>query len=173
VRVSAAPMLQPVQFRRLIAAMLVCASIVLGISVLAGSGRAASRPPGTHTCSVNDKQFLTTVQSNMTQLSYWSDSLTSGDVAPVVVIKQARAEAKQIDATRPTDTSMTTARTLLRQMFLEYAGAVRTKALGGSPGKQVQTVYTLANYVHDLLVEAQPGMTAKGCNLEPLLSTSA
>jgi hypothetical protein len=157
--------------RRLIAATLTCTSIVLGIAVLAGSGRAASKPAAAHTCSAPDKQFLSTVQSNMTQLGYWSDSLNTGDASPGVVIKQARAEAEQVTATEPTDMSMVTARSLLRKMFLEYADAVRAKARGASPGAHVRNAYTLANGVHELLVQAQPGMTAKGCNLAPLLTT--
>jgi hypothetical protein len=165
-------MVHPVAFRRLIAATLVCASVVLGISFLVGSGRAAPQPGGNgvHTCSVTDKQFLVTVQSNMTQLGYWADSLTSGEATPAVVIKQARSEARQIEATGPTDRSMLTARSLVRKMFLEYAAAVRAKALGASPGVHVRTAYTLANSVHEILVQAQPGMTAHGCDLAPLLS---
>lgn len=136
-----------------------------------GSGEAASRPAGgTHTCSAADKQFLLTVQSNMTQLGYWSDSLQSGDASPAVVIKQARAESGQVWSSTPTDPSLATARSLLRKMFLEYGAAVKAKALGDSPGAHVRTAYTLANGVHELLVQAQPGMTAKGCNLAPLLS---
>jgi len=54
-------------------------------------------------------------------------------------------------------------------MFLEYAAAVKAKALGNSPGNHVRNAYTLANGVHELLVQAQPGMTAQGCNLAPLL----
>jgi hypothetical protein len=159
-----------VQLRRLIAATLVCASVVLGISFLMGSGQAASAPIGTHTCSVADKQFLDTVQSNMTQLEYWSDSLTSDDVAPAVVVKQSRAEARQVWASTPTDGSLLTSRSLLRKMFLEYALAVQAKSQGRSPGTHVQNAYRLANGVHQLLVNAQPGMTAKGCDLVPLLN---
>ena len=163
-------MVFPVRIRRLLAATLACASIVLGLSFLMGSGKAASSPAGgAHTCSAADKQFLLTVQSNMQQLSYWSDSLATGDAAPVVVIKQARAEAAQVWASTPTDPSLLTSRSLLRKMFLEYGLAVRAKALGASPGAHVRTTYQLANDVHELLAQAQPGMTAKGCNLVPLL----
>ena len=164
-------MLVSVQLRRLIAATLVCASVVLGLSVLIGSGRAQSRPgtAASDTCSAADKQFLTTVSSNMTQLGYWSDSLTNGDATPALVIKQAKSESAQVYASTPTDPSLLTARSLLRKMFLEYAAAVRAKALGSSPGDHVRNAYTLANGVHELLVQAQPGMTARGCNLAPLL----
>jgi hypothetical protein len=158
-----------VQFRRLIAATLVCASVVLGLSFLMGSGRAGTRATATDTCSAADKQFLATVSSNMTQLGYWSDSLTSGDATPALVIKQAKAESSQVFASTPTDPSLLTSRSLLRKMFLEYAAAVKSKALGNSPGNHVRNAYTLANGVHELLVQAQPGMTAQGCNLAPLL----
>ena len=163
-------MLISVQLRRLIAATLVCASAVLGASFLLGSGQAAPAGGRTeHTCSAADKQFMTTVSSNMTQLQYWSESLQSNDATPAVVIKQSRAESDQVAATRPTDPSLMTARSLLRQMFLEYGGAVKAKALGRSPGEHVRRAYTLANGVHELLVQAQPGMAAKGCDLSALL----
>src|SRR5579884_2376125 len=122
-----------VRIRRLFAATVVSACVVLGISMLVGAGRAQSST-GTsaisHTCSVTDKQFLQTVVSNMTQLSYWSDELQSGDATPAIVIKQSVAESKQVGATGPTDPYLLTARSLLRKMFLEYAAAVRAKALG-------------------------------------------
>jgi hypothetical protein len=159
-----------VRIRRLTAATLVCSSLVLGVSMLIGAGHASAGPASQkHTCSAADKQFLQTVQSNMTQLGYWSDSLLSGDATPAVVIRQTRAESRQIGATSPTDISLLTARSLLRKMFLEYGDAVHAKALGDAPGKHVQTAYTLANGVHDLLVDAQPQMAGMGCDVTPLL----
>ena len=164
-------MLISVRIRRLTAATFVCAALVLGVSVLLGSGRAqASASTVKHTCSAADRQFLQTARDNMTELGYWGDELVSGDATPAVVIKQSRSEADQIAATRPIDPSLRTAGSLLRKMFLEYAAAVKTKALGGSPGDHVRNAYTLANGVHELLLQAEPGMTAKGCNLAPLLS---
>ena len=166
-----APILPLVQLRRLIFATVVCAAIVLGMSFLIGTPQAA--PAGgvatAHTCSAADKQFLATVSSNMEQLQYWSDSLQSGDASPAVVIKQSRAESDQVAVTAPTDPSLQTARSLLRKMFLEYGAAVKAKALGSPPGIHVRNAYTLANGVHELLVQAEPGMTAKGCDLTPLL----
>src|SRR3954451_17527686 len=160
-----------VRIRRLIAATLVCASLVLGVSMLIGAGHASAGPVAQkHTCSVADKQFLQTVQSNMTQLGYWSDALLSGDATPADVIKQTGAESRQVGATAPTDISLLTARSLLRKMFLEYGAAVRAKAIGNAPGKHVQTAYTLANGVHDLLIDAQPQMASMGCDITPLLS---
>jgi hypothetical protein len=165
-------MVNSVRLRRLITTTITCAAVVLGLSVLLGSGRAQATSQPTHKCSITDKHFIDTVKSNMTQLVYWSEALTSGDAAPGVVIKQALAESRQVAATGPTDLTLVASRSLLRKMFVEYAGAVKAKALGASPGVHVRNAYTLANHVHDLLVAAQPGLLAQGCDVTPLLLES-
>jgi hypothetical protein len=165
-------MVRIVHLRRLTATALACGALVFALSFLVGTPQAA--PAGgvstAHTCSALDRQFLQTVSSNMEQLQYWSDSLQARDVAPAVVIRQARAESRQVAVTAPTDPSLQTARSLLRKMFLEYGAAVRAKTLGRSPGTHVRNAYTLANGVHELLVQAEPGMTAQGCDLAQVLN---
>lgn len=141
---------------------------MLGISFFLSNGHAQGKV--THTCSAADKQFIDTVSSNMTQLSYWSDSLVSGDVDPPTVIHQARAEADQVDATRPTDPTLDESRALLKGMFVQYAKGVEAKFDGGDAGVYMGLSYTLANEVHDLLVGAQPALAAKGCDPTRLLN---
>jgi len=158
-----------VALRRLIAATVVCASVVLGISLLVGSGRAAPSHASSHTCSAPDKQFVSTVQSNMQQLDYWARELGSGSATPMEVMKQARAESLQVEATRPTDPSLRATRSLIGKMFREYGLAVRAQALGGNAGLHMGVAYELANYVHQVLVDAQPELAPKGCDLAPLL----
>jgi hypothetical protein len=159
-----------VQIRRLIAATLACAAVVFGATFLVGSGRAqAGQRQVTHTCSAPDRQFLNTVSSNMTQLAYWSDALVQNDVAPGVVVKQARAEAAQVDATRPTDPTLEQTRGLLHAMFSAYARAIAAKMHGGNAGVPMRTAYVLANAVHDLLAGAQPELAARGCDPAVLL----
>jgi hypothetical protein len=159
-----------VALRRLFAATVVCASVVLGISLLVGSGRAAPSRTTTHTCSAPDRQFVATVSTNMQQLDYWARELGSKDASPMEVIKQARAEALQVEATGPTDPSLRATRSLIGKMLREYALAVRAHALGGNAGKHMGIAYELANYVHQVLVEAQPDLQSKGCDLAPLLT---
>jgi hypothetical protein len=164
-------MLDTVQPRRLIFATATCAVLVFGATFLVGSGRAqAGQRQVTHTCSVTDKQFLQTVRSNMTQLAYWSDSLMHEDVAPWTVVKQAKAEAAQVDATRPSDPTLEQTRGLLRSMFTAYAHAVFAKTHHGNAGASMYTAYTLANNVHDLLAGAQPQLAARGCDPAILLT---
>jgi len=163
-------MTRTVQIRRLIAATLACAAVVFVATVLVASGRAqAGGQPVVHTCSAPDKQYLDTVSSNMVQLGYWSDSLVNNDVAPGVVVRQARSEAAQIDATRPTDPTLDQSRSLLRAMFVDYARAVAAKMHGGDAGAPMGSAYRLANDVHDLLAGAQPALAAMGCDPAQLL----
>jgi hypothetical protein len=159
-----------VQTRRFIVATFACAALVFGGTFLVGSSRAqAGRRQVTHTCSAPDRQFLNTVSSNMTQLAYWSDSLVHDDVEPGVVVKQARAEAAQVDATRPTDPTLEQTRGLLRAMFIAYGRAIAAKMHGGNAGVPMRTAYVLANGVHDLLATAQPALAVRGCDPALLL----
>ncbi len=159
-----------VHLRRLIVATSVCTVVVLGGTFLVGSQRAqAGQRHVTHTCSATDKQFLQTVQSNLTELAYWSDSLVHAEVAPGVVVKQARNEAEQVAATGPSDPTLEQTRGLLRSMFKAYARAVAAKMHGGNAGSPMHTAYTLANDVHYLLVGVQPELAARGCDPAPLL----
>jgi hypothetical protein len=155
--------------RRLLAATVVCASAVLGMALVVGSGHAASGHTVDHTCSATDRQFVQTVSSNMQQLDYWARELGSKDATPMEVIKQARSESLQIEATSPSDPSLRATRSLLGKMFLEYALAVKAQALGGDAGRHMGVAYELANYVHQVLVDAQPVLLPKGCDLAPLL----
>jgi len=105
----------------------------------------------------------------MQQLDYWARELGSKDATPMQVIKQSRSESLQIEATSPSDPSLRATRSLLGKMFREYALAVRAQALGGDAGKHMGIAYELANYVHQVLVDAQPDLQSKGCDLSPLL----
>jgi hypothetical protein len=163
-------MLLSVQLRRFIFVTSACAAVVFGGTFLFSSGRAqAGQRQVTHTCSAPDRQFLNTVSTNMTQLAYWSDSLVQEDVAPGIVVKQARAEAAQVAATSPTDPTLDQARGLLQRMFIAYARAIHEKFHGGNAGVPMRTAYVLANGVHDLLIGAQPALAQRGCDPAMLL----
>ena len=164
-------MIGQVRLKRLSAAMLATSALVFGVSVLAGNGRAQSAAPVSFTCSAADKQFITTVSANLTQLSYWSDALTSHDVAPGVVVKQARSEAVQVGQTRPQDRTLHATRDLVGSMFLEYSKAVAVTAHGLNADKHMTTAWRLAHAVHDLLAGAKDGLGAQGCDVSPLLTS--
>lgn len=157
------------RLRRLTVATLACAVLVLGVSVLLGSSSAQGS--SSHTCSAPDKQFLQTVRANMDQLAYWADALRTSDVAPGVVVQQARSEAAQVAATGPTDPTLAMAKNLVRTMLIEYSRAVYAKFHNGNAGVHIQLAYTLANAVHDQLIRVQAPLASRGCDVTPLLSS--
>jgi hypothetical protein len=156
-------------FRRLIAATLACSAVVFGVSVLVGQGRAQAGSQPTYVCSPADKQFIATVSTNMMQLGYWSDALVHDDASPGVVVRQAKAEAGQLHATRPVDRTLLATRDLLGSMFLEYSKAVAVTATGRDAKSHMDSAWRLAHASHDLLTGAKAGLYHQGCDVSPLL----
>jgi len=164
-------MIGQVSLKRLSAATLATSAVLFGVSFLVANGQAQSTPVVSFTCSAADRQFIATVSTNLTQLGYWSDALVSHDVAPEVVVRQARAEAQQVGATRPQDRTLHAARGLIGSMFLEYSRAVAVSARGRSGDVHMATAWRLATAVHSLLAGARSGLGAQGCDVSPLLSS--
>ena len=135
---------------------------------LVTSGRA--RPNlAIHTCSATDRQFIETARTNMTALGLWSEQYESGDAGGAELVKQARAGAKIVRATGPTDSSLQQTRRLLVGMLTEYARAVQLQDRQGDAGPHMYRAYGLANYAHTVLTRAERPLTKLGCDLRPLL----
>jgi citrate lyase gamma subunit len=135
---------------------------------LVTSGRA--RPNlAIHTCSATDRQFIETARTNMTALGLWSEQYESGDAGGAELVKQARAGAKILRATGPTDSSLQQTRRLLVSMLTEYARAVQLQDRHGDAGPHMYRAYGLANYAHTVLMRAERPLAKLGCDLRPLL----
>jgi hypothetical protein len=135
---------------------------------LVTSGRA--RPNlAIHTCSATDRQFIETARTNMTALGLWSEQYESGDAGGAALVKQARAGAKIVRATGPTDSSLQQTRRLLVGMLTEYARAVQLQDRHGDAGPHMYRAYGLANYAHTVLMRAEPPLFKLGCDIRPLL----
>jgi hypothetical protein len=135
---------------------------------LVTSGRA--RPNlAIHTCSATDRQFIETARTNMTALGLWSEQYESGDAGGAELVKQARAGAKIVRATGPTDSSLQQTRRLLVSMLTEYARAVQLQDRHGDAGPHMYRAYGLANYAHTVLTRAERPLAKLCCDLRPLL----
>jgi hypothetical protein len=143
------------------------ALVVVCVFVLSfgGNGRAAVA----HTCSATDRQFMTVAQLNMAALGSLSQDYLHGDAKPADVIDQTKLSFAVLGNTNPTDPSLSKARAIMRAMFLEYGRAIRADAKHRNPGKYIYRAYGLANFAHDILSEAQPGLMRRGCDVAPLL----
>jgi hypothetical protein len=149
------------------AAGLALAIFAAGALVLisGGSGRAAVA----HTCSVTDRQFMTVAQLNMAAIGSLSQDYLHGDAKSADVIDQTKTSTLAIVNTNPTDPSLSKTRAILRAMFLEYGRAIRADAKHHDPGKYIYRAYGLANFAHDILSDAKPGLAKRGCDVTPLL----
>ena len=135
---------------------------------LVTSGRA--RPNlAIHTCSATDRQFIETARTNMTALGLWSEQYESGDAGGAELVKQARAGARIVRATGPTDSSLQQTQRLLVGMLTEYARAVQLQDRKGNAGPHMYRAYGLANYAHTVLTRAERPLAKLGCDVRPIL----
>jgi hypothetical protein len=122
-----------------------------------------------HTCSATDRQFIETARTNMTALGLWSEEYESGDAGGAELVSQARAGAKIVRGTGPTDFSLQQAQRLLVGMLNEYARAVQLQDRQGNAGPHMYRAYGLANYAHAVLTRAERPLSKLGCDVRPLL----
>jgi hypothetical protein len=54
-------------------------------------------------------------------------------------------------------------------MFLEYSRAVKARADGKNASPAMYRSYSISTHVNEVLREAQPGLTAAGCDVTGLL----
>ena len=142
--------------------------LVGGAAVAAGSSRASSTTLD-HTCSLADKQFILSARLNMAAVGRWSEDYLHGDAKAGEVVAQAETAITAMRNTEPEDPSLRRTQLLLRTMFGEYAQAIEASAGGKRPGRHIYRAYGLANFAHDILVEAQPALRQRGCDVAPLL----
>ena len=122
-----------------------------------------------HTCSVTDKQFISTAQLNIASLDLWAQQYLSGAVKAHVVVDQAKLAADTVSQIQPRDPSLAKTRLLLDAMFTEYGRAIQARSRHRDAGPHMYRAYGLANFAHDVLVQAQPALKARGCDIAPLL----
>ena len=135
------------------------------VLLLGGNGRAAV----THTCSATDRQFMSVAQLNMAALGSLSQDYLHGDAKPADVIDETQTAEVGLANTNPSDPSLAKTRAILRAMFVEYGRAIRADQHHNNPGKYIYRAYGLANFAHDILSDAQPGLMQHGCDVSPLL----
>jgi hypothetical protein len=132
---------------------------------LGGNSRAAIA----HTCSATDRQFMSVAQLNMAALGSLSEDYLHGDAKPAEVIDQTQSAVIGLGNTNPSDPSLSKTRAIMRAMFVEYGRAIRADARHKNPGKYIYRAYGLANFAHDVLSDAKPGLMKRGCDVSPLL----
>ena len=136
--------------------------------LLTGGGRARSATVE-HTCSAADRQFISKTELNLTALGVWSEDYRRGDVTEDEVVAEARKAAQRLERLQPTDPSLRTTKPLLAGMLIEYGRGMAAKAKRRSAARHVYRAYGLANFAHDVLADAEPGLRRQGCDVSALL----
>jgi hypothetical protein len=150
--------------KRLTAAGVVLATLCV---VAAASGRPT--PATHHTCSLTDKQFIQVAQLNMASLGSWSQDYVDGEAQAGEVVAEAHRAQARVGAMTPSDPALVQTRALMQAMFGQYARAIAAKEHHKDAGKYIFRAYGLANFAHDVLVQAQPALLSHGCDIRPLL----
>ena len=144
----------------------IAATLVL---VAVSSGCSGARSAHGHTCTATDQKFIQTASVDMTGLGALTADYQSGQAEPKDVAQQAFDAAVRVQHTDPRDPSLKAAQKYLDAMFQEYGTAVTIQAKGGDAGERMYRAYGLANFAHDVLLQAQPALSQRGCDVAPLL----
>jgi hypothetical protein len=147
------------------AALLVMLGIGLGVYVSSGVEEAEA-----HTCSAVDKRFIQTAGTNMTAFTLWSDGFRTGDLGADEVAQEADDAARRVEYVKPHDPSLKLSQRLIDGMFREYGQAVSLAAKERErAGIHMHRAYGLADFAREVLLEAQPELSKRGCDVAPLL----
>jgi hypothetical protein len=138
-------------------------------AILASSGRSSAPAPIHHTCGLTDRQFLENYRVQIAQVGMYGDDYLAGSAKAQEVIGAAREAARVVRTSAPFDPSLLVVRHYAPAMFLEYGRAVKARADGKNASPAMYRSYGISTHVNEVLREAQPGLTAAGCDVTGLL----
>jgi hypothetical protein len=138
-------------------------------AILASSGRSSAPAPIQHTCGLTDRQFLENYRVQIAQVGMYGDDYLAGSAKAQEVIGAAREAARVVRTSAPFDPSLLVVRHYAPAMFLEYSRAVKARADGKNASPAMYRSYSISTHVNEVLREAQPGLTAAGCDVTGLL----
>jgi hypothetical protein len=144
----------------------IAATLFLLVCAIGCSRAAESRE---HSCGATDQKFIQTASVDVTALGVLNADYQSGFAEADEVAQQAFDAAKRVTHVEPKDFSLRTAQKYLDGMFREYGEAVSMQADGKDASDRMYRAYGLANFAHDVLVQAQPDLLQRGCDVGPLL----
>jgi hypothetical protein len=143
--------------------LLAAASVILGLS------RSSAHATVEHSCGLTDREFLQIAALNIESVGIYGNDYLHGNAKATELIAVSKEAARAIRATVPYDTSLQTVRGYLPAMFLDYANAVRMREQGKDAGPDMYVAYAIGARAKEVLREAQPALTAAGCDVSDLL----
>ena len=144
--------------------------VVAAVALVAGGRAEPARTSGvSHVCGALDKQFIRAAAISNASVELLGHDFVVGDLSAPDALSQTREAALGIRLTEPRDPSLKLTRTLMHGMVVEYGRAIHARWKGGNASAHMYRSYSLANYAHDVLIEAEPALSHEGCSLAELL----
>jgi hypothetical protein len=149
-----------------------CLLLTAGLVVLA-MGRSSAHATVEHSCGLTDRQFISNYQVQLESVGMYGDDYLSGAATAGDVISAADEAARIVRTSAPFDTSLQTVKHYAPAMFVEYGRAVRARSKGKDSTSHMYRAYNIGAAVQDTLREAEPALSAAGCDVSSLLTKTA
>jgi hypothetical protein len=147
--------------------------LILFLSLVAflGFARASSARsrPVAHTCGLTDRQFLTVYDLQLQAVGMYGTDYMNGDAKAQDAIAAAKEAAIAVKSSAPFDPTLQTVKHLAPPMFLEFGRAVKLRSAGKDASPAMYRAYSLSARVRDVLTDAQPKLSALGCDVSDVL----
>ena len=137
--------------------------------ILVPSGCAGDEEARAHSCTATDQRFLRSAGVDTISLGLWMQDYNAGQAGAREVASEAFAAAERIGHVEPRDPSLRTAQRYVTAMLTEYGEGMKLRAEGEDAGERMFRAYGLANFARDVLVQAQPELAKRGCDVSVLL----
>jgi hypothetical protein len=121
-----------------------------------------------HSCGATDRRFIQAASIDVTALGSLPAEYQSVQ-APEELARDAFDAAERVEHAEPRDPSLHTAQRYLDAMFTEYAHAMTLRSKGKDATERMYRAQLLATSARDVLAQAQPELSKRGCNVGPLL----
>jgi hypothetical protein len=142
--------------------------LVAGAVFMAVQGHASARTV-VHSCGLTDRQFISNYAVELESVGMYGNDYVHGSANADDLIAAAREAARSVRSSAPFDPSLQTIKRFGPVMFLDYANAVQAREDGKPARREMVLAFTIGERVQTVLREAQPALTAAGCDVSDLL----
>ena len=142
--------------------------LVAGAVFMAVQGHASARAVA-HSCGLTDRQFISNYAVELESVGMYGSDYVHGSANAEDVIAAAREAARSVRSSAPFDPSLQTVKRFGPVMFLDYADAVQAREDGKPARREMVLAFTIGERVQTVLREAQPALSAAGCDVSDLL----
>jgi hypothetical protein len=105
----------------------------------------------------------------MTALGIWGDDYRRGEATVAEVIAEARRATVRVETLNPSDPALRKTKMFMAAMLAEYGRAMVAKSKQKDASSHMYRAFGLANFAHDVLVDAEPELLRRGCDVSSLL----